>query len=48
MKQMKWLLSYSGPDLEIGFNSKYLIDVGGVIEDKKILPKQAEVLTPQK
>ncbi len=31
------ILSYSGPDLEIGFNSKYLIDVGGVIEDKNMM-----------
>ena len=31
------ILSYSGPDLEIGFNSKYLIDVGGVIEDKNVM-----------
>jgi DNA polymerase III sliding clamp (beta) subunit (PCNA family) len=30
-------LSYSGPDKEIGFNSKNLIDVGGVVEDKNMM-----------
>jgi len=30
-------IKYQGADLEIGFNSKYLIDVGSVIDDKDLV-----------
>ena len=38
--------SYSGPNLEIGFNSNYLIDVANVIDSNKIILKAKDASSP--